>query len=98
MTKIYIVSEEVLRQVMDALERGVDIASDRNVERNLHIPIVNAFENLRTILASPPAEPVAHMYPSTLSMFEDNETFGHAYSIPVGSPSEESVPLYRKDT
>ena len=54
--KTYLIDEEVLRQVLDALERGVDIASDRNVERNLHIPIVNAFENLRTILSSPPAE------------------------------------------
>ncbi|WP_461521137.1 hypothetical protein [Porticoccus sp.] len=39
-------------------------------------------------------EPVAHMYPSDLKRFEASETFAEAYSVAVGNPSEESVPLY----
>ena len=85
--KTYLIDEEVLRQVLDALERGVDIASDRNVERNLHIPIVNAFENLRAILASPPTEPVAWLNPN-----------GEIWNTPVCPYKHElGWPLFRKD-
>lgn len=38
--------------------------------------------------------PVAHMYPSDLERFQQDETFAHAYSIEVGNPNETSVPLY----
>lgn len=43
-------------------------------------------------------EPSAHIFPSDLERFSSNETFAHAYSIPVGSPVEDSVPLYSEGT
>lgn len=39
-------------------------------------------------------EPCAHMYPSDLERFQEEETFAHAYSVAVGNPSETSVPVY----
>lgn len=39
-------------------------------------------------------EPVAHIYPSTLSDFETAEMVGKCFSIAVGCPDEVSVPLY----
>lgn len=47
-------------------------------------------------------EPAAHMYPSDLEKFQENETFAQAFSVAVGCPDETSVPLYaipaKKDT
>jgi hypothetical protein len=40
-------------------------------------------------------EPAAHMYPSDLERFEENETFATAFSVAVGRPEESSEPLYR---
>lgn len=40
-------------------------------------------------------EPVAWMYPSDLRKFEETETFAHAFSVQVGSPDEDSVPVFR---
>jgi len=42
--------------------------------------------------------PIAHMYPSDLERFATEEIFAHAYSIPVGNPNEDSVPLYSEKT
>lgn len=42
-------------------------------------------------------EPAAWIYPSDLEAFQESETFGHAYSIKVGSPDEVSEPLYTAD-
>ena len=41
----------------------------------------------------PLPEPAAHMYPSDLERFQNNETFATAYSVAVGNPDERSVPL-----
>lgn len=41
----------------------------------------------------PLPEPAAHMYPSDLERFQENETFAQAYSVSVGCPDERSVPL-----
>lgn len=39
-------------------------------------------------------EPVAWMYPSDLKKFESSETFVQAFSIKVGCPDEEAIPLF----
>lgn len=39
-------------------------------------------------------EPTAHIYPSDLARFAKRETFGHAYSVAVGNPDEQSEPLF----
>jgi len=49
---------------------------------------------IRAHLAQPQAEPVAWIYPSDLEKFQECETFAHVFSIKVGCPDEESVPLY----
>lgn len=38
--------------------------------------------------------PSAHMFPSALEKFQYQETYATAYSVEVGSPTEESVPLF----
>jgi hypothetical protein len=39
-------------------------------------------------------EAAAHIYPSELDRFKENECHGVAYSIAVGCPEERSVPLF----
>ena len=39
-------------------------------------------------------EPAAHMYPSDLDHFAANEAVATAFSVAVGCPGQESVPLY----
>lgn len=39
-------------------------------------------------------EPAAYMFPSDLEKFNTDETFAQTFSIPVGRPDEQTVPLY----
>lgn len=39
-------------------------------------------------------EPAAHIFPSDLRRFQEQETFAFAYSVDVGNPVEKSVPVY----
>ena len=41
-------------------------------------------------------KPVAHIFPSTLKEFAENETAGECYSVAAGNPDEETVPLYTR--
>jgi hypothetical protein len=50
------------------------------------------------MLAMSKMEPVAHMFPSDLEKFEEQETFAQAYSVAVGNPDERSVELIRRPT
>jgi len=86
MIKAYIVSEEVLRQVLDALEC---------VPEDYKLSAEDEIHTLRTILAKEPNEPVAWIYTSDI-------TGGHLYKSEVllqGLPANRMnyTPLYRKD-
>jgi len=53
--KTYLISEEVLREVLDALD-----LSQALLEHSLHHKtVLEQYNTLRKILASPPADPVA---------------------------------------
>jgi hypothetical protein len=83
MTKTYIVSEEVLRQVFDALMQADDCLEDR---------FCRLLPTIRAILASPPAEPVAWVDVGDLrGLGNGNSTWVH--------PEDQGrmIPLYRKD-
>jgi hypothetical protein len=86
----YIVSEEILRQVLDALEEH---EADAMTEESLGMA-THCADLLRTILASPPAEPMARAW-------RPNDKWGWSFDmrgLAVGLPEGyESVPLYRKD-
>ena len=41
-------------------------------------------------------EPEAHMYPSDLEKFSQSETFATAFSVAVGNPDENSIPMIRQ--
>ena len=76
----YLIDEEVLRQVLDALEDKSRWSKECSL----------AMEALRTILASPPAEPMAWAHKTNTS----------AVLRSVGGTMETNmwVPLFRKDT
>ena len=64
--------------------------------RNTSLPSAHemAWAAWQAALAQPQSKPVAWIYPSALEKFQECETFAHVYSIKVGCPDEESVPLY----
>ena len=75
-------TRELLKRALDALE-------------NPALPVYTTLrKEIRKHLAQPQAEPAAWIYPSALEKFQECETFAHVYSIKVGCPDEESVPLY----
>jgi hypothetical protein len=85
--KTYLVSEEVLRQVLDELV----VQRDAWYTTSAAIPpqLKQSIESLRTILAKEPSEPVAYLYEGEIDKFTDwfgDECFGYTCS-----------PLYRKD-
>ena len=81
MTKTYLISEEVLLEVLEALE-----PTPPNP--------LSTYNIIKTILASPPAEPVAwmnkHGYPVSEAWM--------SYNSPFAMIDEFKIPLYRKDT
>jgi hypothetical protein len=88
MNKVYLISEEVLRQVLDALG-GLQYATQnkegRVMPEKYHVDAAFAAkETLRAILAKEPNKPVAWL---------DNE-MGYADSH---KQFDDDIPLYRKD-
>ncbi len=57
-------------------------------------PDVELMKNTQTLLAQPEQEPVAWVFPSDLKRFETQETNAVIYSVEMGSPNENSIPLY----
>ena len=104
MTKTYIVSEEVLRQVVDALEYVIPPTANEAEQRHYA-----AIDKLRAILASPPSEPVAwtrKMYGGVISDVMKTREIEHAekYARKGGETwlaaeglKAYDIPLYRKD-
>ena len=83
MNKTYLIDEEVLRQVLDAL----DIGFDNNIYGVKHNDVCDVSNALRAILASPPAEPVAWIKKTDSSDIWQQEP----------KHPESFIPLYRKD-
>ena len=81
--KVYLVSEEVLRQVLDALE---NIGQTPWIDRK-----ARAVDSLRTILASEPQEPVIWKIDTPESFWFQNWPEDH------DTNETTSIPLYRKD-
>ena len=81
-----------LEKMLEALKRSSPYVyySDRETLKQCAAAIAAGEAELRR-------EPDAHMYPSDLLEFQERETFAHAYSVAVGCPSEESVPLYTRE-
>jgi hypothetical protein len=82
----YLVDEEVLRQVLYALQP---------VNPNNRLEMI---ETLRTILASPPAEPVAWIHNQRQDSDVITAKVKHVWGgVAVGKEAQYTIPLYRKD-
>ena len=90
MTKTYLIDEEVLRQVLEVIDNVIADWDDMTITPDK----LKAVTTLRTILSSPPAEPVAWAW-------RPNDKWGWSFDmrgLAVGLPDGyEYVPLYRKD-
>ncbi len=90
MTKTYIVSEEVLRQVLGSLEDLRELAMEANPHWE-HKPHHYSTEALRAILSKEPNEPVAWLS-------KTNEVVEGFWEEFVGfNRNGDGIPLYRKD-
>ncbi len=81
MTKTYLISKELLQQVLDALKACLK-------EGEVTLQQYDASQVLKVILASPPAEPVAWMY---------KDEWGYSSIQSVKADHCNPVPLFRKD-
>ena len=57
---------------------------------------IETYNRLKGALAQPEPEPVAWVFPSYLKSFETQETTAVIYSVEIGSPTENSIPLYKE--
>ena len=62
MTKTYLVSETILRQVLDALEYHIPNSEHKDWEQTIA---------LRTLLAKEPSEPVGEVRPNPIQGYSD---------------------------
>ncbi len=90
--KTYLVSEEVLRQVLDALEDLRNLAMESNPHWK-NKPHHYSTEALRTALAKEPNEP----YAWAICWEDDEGHYGWRFSEPEEINGKTSFPLYRKD-
>lgn len=83
-------TQEVLKQALEALEASIAITMPKIALRN------KAILALQEALAQPQQEPVAWMYPDDYKRMQTSETFCTVYSVEVGSPTrgESTVALY----
>ena len=93
MNNAYLVSEETLRQVLDVLETVYgNINPERGFADELEQDILNCRTSLRTILASPPKEPVAWITDSDIDIAVDKASL-----LRQGWKECELTPLYMRN-
>ena len=97
--KTYLVSEELLRQVLDVAVSGAANATDDETYRRADEMV----ETINTILAKEPNEPVAWEYECYRTVFIGGPMWVNELSPtpPPDDPDEvefrNAIPLYRKD-
>ncbi len=93
MTKTYLISEEVLREVLNAFRSAHEVVVSGKSNNSQEWDIDESIKTLRTILASPPAEPFGYWFNRERRFASDEEAERY---FDEEEREELLVPLYRK--